>query len=117
MVFIINGECDMANLTFKDSLGADVPSPNIKSIIYSDNTGNKYTFGVDSNNNDVFNSFKYDPHGADPEIDYSTIATNFMANGAVVGLLGKLTTIETAVSKPNLEDKLTAINTAVSKPI
>ncbi len=108
MVFIINGECDMANLTFKNSAGVDVMSPTIKSIIYANDAGDEYTFGVDSTNNNIFNTFKYKPNGA-AEIDYSATATNFMTGGAIAGLLGKLTTIETATNAANLEDKLKSI--------
>ncbi|WP_353272219.1 hypothetical protein [Wolbachia endosymbiont (group B) of Alcis repandata] len=51
----------MASLTFKDNSGGNVPSPNIKSIIYEDAAQNKYTFGVDNATN-VFNTFKYEPN-------------------------------------------------------
>ncbi|WP_264730001.1 hypothetical protein [Wolbachia endosymbiont (group B) of Episyrphus balteatus] len=75
----------MASLTFKDSAGANVVSPTIKSIIYEDAAQNKYTFGVD--NTSVFNTFRYEPNGA-AEIDYSATATNFMTGGAIATLLG-----------------------------
>ncbi|WP_410542598.1 hypothetical protein [Wolbachia endosymbiont of Tetranychus urticae] len=76
----------MASLIFKDNSGKDVKSPTIKSIIYEDAARNKYTFGVDNGTN-VFNTFKYGPNGA-AEVDYSTIATNFMTEGAIATLLG-----------------------------
>ncbi|TNK94219.1 hypothetical protein OUY_02565 [Wolbachia endosymbiont of Leptopilina clavipes] len=75
----------MASLTFKDSAGANIVSPTIKSIIYEDAAQNKYTFGVD--NTSVFNTFRYEPNGA-AEIDYSATATNFMTGGAIATLLG-----------------------------
>ena len=124
----------MASLTFKDNSGANVLSPNIKSIIYEDAAQNKYTFGVDNATN-VFNTFKYEPNGA-AEIDYSATATNFMTGGAIATLLGigtnvdeiktktdtipadltaKVTAIETATNAANLGDKVTAIQTKTDK--
>ncbi|MHC3897347.1 UNVERIFIED_CONTAM: hypothetical protein LBW93_00130 [Wolbachia endosymbiont of Nasonia longicornis] len=123
----------MASLTFKDSAGANVVSPTIKSIIYEDAAQNKYTFGVD--NTSVFNTFRYEPNGA-AEIDYSATATNFMTGGAIATLLGigtnvdsiktktdsipadltaKVTAIETATNAANLGDKVTAIQTKIDK--
>ncbi|WP_264374583.1 MULTISPECIES: hypothetical protein [unclassified Wolbachia] len=87
----------MASLTFKDNSGANVPSPNIKSIIYEDAAQNKYTFGVDNATN-VFNTFKYEPNGA-AEIDYSATATNFMTGGAIATLLGIGTNVDAIKTK------------------
>ncbi|MFP3023434.1 MAG: hypothetical protein ACEY3K_11255, partial [Wolbachia sp.] len=87
----------MASLTFKNNSGADVTSPTIKSIIYEDAAQNKYTFGVDNATN-VFNTFKYEPHGA-TEIDYSATATNFMTGGAIATLLGIGTNVDAIKTK------------------
>ncbi|BDG77331.1 hypothetical protein [Wolbachia pipientis] len=87
----------MASLTFKDNSGANVPSPNIKSIIYEDAAQNKYTFGVDNATN-VFNTFKYEPNGA-AEIDYSATATKFMTGGAIATLLGIGTNVDAIKTK------------------
>ncbi|WP_264704475.1 hypothetical protein [Wolbachia endosymbiont (group B) of Apotomis betuletana] len=87
----------MASLTFKDNSGANVPSPNIESIIYEDAAQNKYTFGVDNATN-VFNTFKYEPNGA-AEIDYSATATNFMTGGAIATLLGIGTNVDAIKTK------------------
>ncbi|WP_264330758.1 hypothetical protein [Wolbachia endosymbiont (group B) of Erebia ligea] len=86
----------MASLTFKDSAGANVVSPTIKSIIYEDAAQNKYTFGVD--NTSVFNTFRYEPNGA-AEIDYSATATNFMTGGAIATLLGIGTNVDSIKTK------------------
>ncbi|WP_341822930.1 hypothetical protein [Wolbachia endosymbiont (group A) of Clivina fossor] len=75
-----------ANLTFKDGADALIPNANIKKIVYEDDGGNKYTFGVDNATN-VFNTFKYKPNGA-TEIDYSATATKFMTGGTIATLLG-----------------------------
>ncbi|WP_341812079.1 hypothetical protein [Wolbachia endosymbiont (group A) of Conops quadrifasciatus] len=102
----VDGQTDAAN------------TGEIKTIVYEDAAQNKYTFGVD-NNTDVFSTFKYQSHNGN-EIDYSPLAVEFMTNGAVAKLLGKLTAtpdtlgadvtvIKGAVSKPNLEDKLKSI--------
>ncbi|WP_395463379.1 hypothetical protein [Wolbachia endosymbiont of Cantharis cryptica] len=64
-----------ASLSFKQQNGTD-NATNIndaKVIVYTDSTGNKYTFGVDSGN--VFNTFKYHANGVADAVDYSTIAT------------------------------------------
>ncbi|WP_264685871.1 MULTISPECIES: hypothetical protein [unclassified Wolbachia] len=87
----------MASLTFKDNSGGNVPSPNIKSIIYEDAAQNKYTFGVDNATN-VFNTFKYEPNGA-AEIDYSATATKFMTGGAIATLLGIGTNVDAIKTK------------------
>ncbi|WP_265022880.1 hypothetical protein [Wolbachia endosymbiont (group B) of Ischnura elegans] len=77
----------MANLSFKkvDRQTDATDLAGVKTIIYEDNTGNKYTFGVD--NTSVFNTFRYEPNGA-AEIDYSATATNFITGGAIATLLG-----------------------------
>ncbi len=130
MVFIINGEGNMpASLSFKNGVDAPIANANIKKIVYEDDTGNKYTFGVDNITN-IFNTFKYDPNGLDPEVDYSATATKFMTGGAIATLLdigtnvdaiktktdkmpadltAKVTAIETATNAANLGNKVTAI--------
>ncbi|MFP3023969.1 MAG: hypothetical protein ACEY3K_14235, partial [Wolbachia sp.] len=77
-----------ASLSFKkqDKVTDATVLNEIKTIVYEDSTGNKYTFGVD-NATSVFNTFKYVPNGA-AEIDYSATAENFMTGGAVAALLG-----------------------------
>ncbi|KLT22089.1 hypothetical protein wVul_1834 [Wolbachia endosymbiont of Armadillidium vulgare str. wVulC] len=101
----------VASLSFKqvDRQTDATDLADIYTIIYEDNTGNKYTFGVENGTN-TFNIFKYEPNSGG-EVDYSAIAKNFMTNGAVGGLLGKLTTIETATNAANLGDKVAAIKT------
>ena len=98
------------NLSFKDALGAETTElSKVKLITYEDDKKNKYTFGVDGTTK-VFNTFKYQ-HDSDDEIDYGTIATRFMTDGAVSTLLNRLATIETATNAANLGDKVTAIHT------
>ncbi|WP_434732096.1 hypothetical protein [Wolbachia endosymbiont of Zygogramma bicolorata] len=119
IVFIINGECDMAvGLTFKDNTGTNVQADTIKSIVYEDDAQNKYTFGVDSANN-IFNTFKYEDHGT-AEVDYSATATKFMTGGAVAALLSIETNVDEIKAKTDnmpadLKTELTTITTETNK--